>query len=212
MSLGPSMETLYDGPERVTSQKFNLPSDVTWQGGLTGFTLSGPANEATVTRSDATACKAYVTEIDAVLLPFDPEDVSSGSATASGAAVGADACVVMPNAVIVGSDVSTSTQSTIGDCCDACASADGCNAWTYCALDGGCLLGDGTTKLDGGTCILKQSPNIADDREPDYLYQDAMTTFAVSGFIPTARMGSWLSGGGQEASSPSANVAAAGRR
>ena len=72
MSLGPKMTTMYDGPVVLTSEKFPLPSNTTWRGGLTGFTISSPFTSAKVVKSDIPTCKGYINVIDSVLLPFDP--------------------------------------------------------------------------------------------------------------------------------------------
>lgn len=194
MSLGLEMETMYDGPAQIKSERFDLPSDVTWKGGLNGFELSGPFNSAKVLSSDDMACKAYVTVIDSVLLPFEPSDVS-GATIASGASVGAPQCVVSPNSIIMGDEISTSTVKDVGACCDACSSSGGCNAWVYCAMESGCVLPDGSSVMPSGTCTLKRSPNVQEGRFPNYSYSDSKSTFPVSGWIPISKQLEQISGG-----------------
>lgn len=69
MSLGPQMTTSLADAGPLTSSKFALPPNTTWEGGLTGFTITGANNEATVLQSDVNACKGYITFIDSVLIP-----------------------------------------------------------------------------------------------------------------------------------------------
>ena len=214
MSLGPEMETLYDGPARIKSEQFDLPSDVTWKGGLTGFTLSGPVNEAKVLRSDITGCKSFVTEIDAVLLPFDPSTLSGSAALASGEAVGADQCAVTPNSIIIGDDISSTNVKTIGECCESCASVANCNAWVYCAMEDGCAMPDGDTRTPFGSCTFKRSKNVASNSQPNYEQFDASTTFVVSGWIPSSSQKQATGNNTGSAASSNAStqtVAAAGR-
>lgn len=69
MSLGPEMETMNENAKPLKASKFSLPSNTTWEGGLTGFKISGATNDATVLQSDINACKGYITFIDQVLIP-----------------------------------------------------------------------------------------------------------------------------------------------
>lgn len=186
MSLGPEMETLYDGPAMVKSSRFDLPAGVTWEGGIAGFMLSGPVNEAKVLRSDVMACKAYVTEIDTVLLPFQPRKIMR-SRISSGAAVGADQCVVNANSIIQGKIISRSKAKNVGACCDACETNDNCNAWVYCAMEAGCRLPDGESLMPFGTCQLRRSANIVRGNMPNFEHFNSSTTFTVSGWIPGAK-------------------------
>ena len=68
MSLGPEMETMNENAKPLKASKFSLPSNTTWEGGLTGFKISGATNDATVLQSDINACKGYITFIDQVLI------------------------------------------------------------------------------------------------------------------------------------------------
>ncbi|KAL4426862.1 hypothetical protein ABPG77_006648 [Micractinium sp. CCAP 211/92] len=102
LSLGPKLYTLSDGPQTLNSSRFALPADVTWRGGLTGFTISGPFNAATVVKSDVQACKAFVTLIDTVLLPFDP---AGPEPTDAAALLGVQGCAVLPNSLIAGQEI-----------------------------------------------------------------------------------------------------------
>lgn len=69
MSLGPEMETMNENAKPLKATKFALPANTTWEGGLSGFKISGANNEATVLQSDINACKGYITFIDQVLIP-----------------------------------------------------------------------------------------------------------------------------------------------
>lgn len=87
-----------------------LPPNATSDGGLTGLALHGPVNSAHVVGpSDVGACKAYVTMVDAVLLPFDPATLPAATQGASpvalGAALGAPQCGLQANARINTTDV-----------------------------------------------------------------------------------------------------------
>jgi hypothetical protein len=69
MSLGVEMQTMLSGAA-LTTEKFALPKNTTWEGGLTGFQIQGRNNAVNVVRSDvASACKGYITFIDGVLKP-----------------------------------------------------------------------------------------------------------------------------------------------
>lgn len=189
MVLGPKIRTMYDGPAVLTAQKVEpYPAGVTWQGGLTGFTLTGPHNAATVVKSDVPACKSYVTVIDTVLLPFDPAAVnpSNDFATAAGVAVGATGCALAPNALIRGAEVKSGTsniQPTIGECCASCQTTPGCNAWVYCSQAGGCAAADGSYTRPFGACELKSSPEVAAGNAPSFEDYSATTVAASSGYL-----------------------------
>lgn len=90
MSVGAKLWTAWDGPAPITAAAAPLPPGATAYGGLTGLRLQGPVNGATVEGpSDVMACKAYLTVIDTVLLPFDPSSpgVAAAVAAADGGAV-----------------------------------------------------------------------------------------------------------------------------
>ena len=201
MTLGPKMRTSYDGSAVLSTQKFAMPSNTTWRGGLQGFAISGPYNAANVIKSDVPACKGYVTMIDTVLLPFDPTTARpSNDFTATAQVLGADGCAVQQNSLIMGSEVKSgesNIQSTIGECCDTCKSTYGCNAWTYCALRGGCAAADGSVTRPFGYCQLKNSPEVAAGNPPNYQDFSAVKVSMASGYV--------MKGG-------AAQVAAAGRR
>lgn len=69
MALGPEMETMNTNAAPLQSSKFPIPANTTWEGGLSGFTITGAKNSAKVLQSDINACKGYVTFIDSVLIP-----------------------------------------------------------------------------------------------------------------------------------------------
>jgi uncharacterized surface protein with fasciclin (FAS1) repeats len=197
MSLGPKMRTSYDGAEVLTAEKFSMPSGTTWKGGLDGFAINGPHNSANVIKSDIPSCKAYITMVDTVLLPFDPASLPANDAFAAADILGVAGCAVQQNALIQGSEVksgSSNIQDTIGACCDSCKQTSGCNAWTYCALKGGCPAADGSSSSPFGYCQLKNSPEVAAGNGPIYSENSAVNVLMASGYV-----------------SSNARVAAAGR-
>lgn len=192
MSLGPKMYTSYDGPAALSSSKFDLPSGTTWRGGLSGFTINGPYNSANVIKSDVPACKAYITVIDSVLLPFDPNTPPSNDASAAAAAVGMKGCSLQSNALIRGSDVKSgesNIQQTIGDCCSSCQQTSGCNAWLYCPQRGGCHSPDGKSSYSFGYCALKNSPDVSAGQEPNYDDLSAVKVGLASGYVSSGGAG-----------------------
>lgn len=106
MSVGAKLWTEWDGPAPITAAAAPLPAGTTAYGGLTGLRLQGPVNAATVVGpSDVMACKAYLTVIDTLLLPFDPASPAlAGAATDGGAALASalgtppDQCALQANA------------------------------------------------------------------------------------------------------------------
>lgn len=189
LRLGPKIRTMYDGPAVLTAPKVEpYPAGVTWRGGLTGFTLTGPHNAATVVQSDVPSCKAYVTLIDTVLLPFDPAAVapSNDFGAAAGAAVGAPGCALAPNSLIRGSEVKpgeANIQASIGECCASCQATAGCNAWVYCSQAGGCPAADGSYTRPFGYCQLKSSPEVAAGNAPSYEDTSATSVTVASGYL-----------------------------
>jgi len=191
LSLGPTLYTMSDGPAVLSSAKFDLPSDASWRGGLTGFDIKGPYNSASVVKSDVPACKSYITVVDSVLLPFDP-------AAPPADAIGLKGCSVQANGLIRGSDVKSgdsNIQNTIGDCCDSCRSTSGCNAWVFCPLHGGCRAPDGTYSHSFGYCALKNSPEVSAGRDPYYDDLSAVKVSLVSGFVGSPAVKSTAAGG-----------------
>ena len=90
MATGANLWTAYDGPAPLQSarQPAALPA------GATGLRLTAPGGSATVVGpSDVGACKAYLTVIDAVLLPWSPAQLAALAAApptaGSGALLGA---------------------------------------------------------------------------------------------------------------------------
>ncbi len=97
MSVGAKLWTEWDGAEPITAAAAPLPAGTTAYGGLTGLRLQGPVNAATVVGpSDVMACKAYLTVIDTVLLPFDPASPALAGAATNGAAALATALGTPP--------------------------------------------------------------------------------------------------------------------
>lgn len=52
-----------------------------------------------------------------------------------------------------GTEISSATTGSAGDCCNSCKSTSGCSAWNFCYCDLGCA---GAPK---GTCTLKSMNN-----------------------------------------------------
>ncbi|PSC73937.1 Beta-Ig-H3 fasciclin [Micractinium conductrix] len=186
LSLGPKLYTLYDGPQTLSTSRFPLPPTATWRGGLTGFQIKGPFNAANVVKSDVPACKALVTVIDSVLLPWNPAGAPPADAAALVSAMG---CAVNPNAIIAGQEIKAgdaNRQATIGDCCASCAATSGCNAWRYCSQKGGCAVPEttGLTNYKYGYCQLLTSAEVAAGQPPAFINWDAVTVPLASGFIP----------------------------
>jgi len=186
MSLGPKMRTSYDGVKVLTAEKFDMPSGTTWRGGLNGFSINGPHNSANVITSDIVACKSYITMIDTVLLPFDPSaSLPANDFLAAARILGVDGCAVQQNSLIQGSEVTSGSgniQESIGECCDSCKETSNCNAWTYCALKGGCPAADGSMTYPFGYCQLKNSPEISAGNEPNYDELSALNVLMASGW------------------------------
>ena len=194
MSLGPKMMTYFDGGEAVlTPEKFTLPQDASWRGGLTGFSINGPYNSAKVVKSDVPTCKAYITVIDNVLLPFDPVTASrlSNDVLAPATILGAQGCGVQPNALITGSVVKSgesNVQGTIGECCASCRSTSGCNAWMFCPLRGGCAEADGSGSAPFGFCQLMNSPELSAGQMPNYADYSVSKVKLASGYVVQSGM------------------------
>lgn len=183
-SLGPTLFTLYDGPETLSTSKFELPSGTTWRGGLTGFNVSGPVNSARVTQGDVMACKSYFNVIDTVLLPFDPETLPTDNPV--GAALEASTCNIQNNAVASGTVVKSgdsNVQETIGDCCESCSTTSGCNAFVYCSLKGGCELPE-SQSIQFGSCTLLNNEGVAKGGSPFYSQNSVLLAPQTSGWIP----------------------------
>lgn len=99
MAVGAKLWTSYDGNATLQTIKTALPANTTAYGGLTGLQITGPVNKATVVGpSDIMACKAYLTMIDTVLLPFAPASVPADGDV--GAVLGAGQCVLQANAAL----------------------------------------------------------------------------------------------------------------
>jgi hypothetical protein len=171
------MPTMYDGPAILSSPAFQLPADTTWRGGLFGFSINGPFNGGTVLKSDTTdACKVIVTLIDAVLLPFDPVLLELDGTPPVSSVVGATGASVRANSLITGQEVvpgANNLQSSVGECATSCRANPRCNAFSFCALRGGCEAPGNT--LPFGYCQLKQSNEVAAGRAPNYSEVSAIT-------------------------------------
>lgn len=128
------------------------------------------------------ACKTYINIIDTVLLPFDPASPPPNNDQGVATLVGADSCTVTANSMIRGSDISTTSQKTIGECCSACASAGNCNAWTYCSQQGGCLMPSGSL-IPFGQCVLKNSQELSNGSPAWFEDVNAVTVPLVSGYV-----------------------------
>ena len=99
--MGATLWTAADGPTPLKAARMALPSGASGYGGLTGLKLQGPVNSATVVGpSDLMSCKAYLTMVDTVLLPFDLGAQPAGASL--GAALGAPQCTVQANAALNG--------------------------------------------------------------------------------------------------------------
>lgn len=186
MSVGATLFTSADGPATLQVKKFPMPSNTTFNGGLTGFQIYGPYNNATVLTSDVASCKSYITVIDTVLMPFNPSNLTStGNGGLVGAAVGAPACAIQGNTAINGTvlkDGASNRQKTVGDCCASCQKLSGCNAFRYCAMRGGCTTFDGTS-YPFGWCMLQSSPEVAAG-QPPAPYDSMFDMPFVSGYLP----------------------------
>ncbi|KAL4421363.1 hypothetical protein ABPG75_010654 [Micractinium tetrahymenae] len=194
MSVGAKLWTSWDGPAPITASAAPLPPGTTAYGGLTGLRLQGPVNSATVVGpSDIMACKAYLTVIDTVLLPFDPASpalaaaaTDSGSALAAAVGAAPGQCVLQASAHFNGTVLQDGTgnrQHTVGDCCASCAKAAGCNAFQYCTLKGGCRLLDGTSR-PFGSCQLYHDDAVAAGQPPVWVDYNG-TTPLISGYVPS---------------------------
>lgn len=92
------------------------PPSSTPAGGLTGFTIDGPLNSATVLRSDVQSCKSYITVIDSVLLPFNPTTLPPEDWLKPSAAVGVKGCFVQANGMVTGTTLKAGdANSQVGD-------------------------------------------------------------------------------------------------
>lgn len=209
MSFGANLYTAMDGNATLSVAKFPMPAGTTSYGGLNGFTIQGPINAAKVVASDIASCKSYITVIDTVLLPFQLGEIgqvdSSTNTMTLGAALGAPACTIQGNSGSNGSvlkDGTINRQRTIGDCCTSCQHTQGCNAFRYCALRGGCTTADGTA-WKFGYCLLQYSPEVASGSAPVYYDFEYDYPFA-SGYLPQP-------GASQIVSTPAAAAAAAGK-
>jgi hypothetical protein len=190
MSLGPKMRTSYDGTETLAAEKFEIPPGTTWKGGLTGFSINGPYNSATVVKSDIPGCKSYINMIDTVLFPFDTSSsLPANDVFAAADILGVAGCAVQQNALIQGSEVasgSNNIQENIGACCDSCRQTSNCNAWTYCALKGGCPAADGSSTYPFGYCALKNSPEVSAGNGPIYNEYSSVNMLMASGYLASS--------------------------
>lgn len=78
MATGAKLWTAYDGPAPLQSTRQPLPAGTTAAGKMTGVRLTAPGGSARVVGpSDVGACKAYLTVVDAVLLPWSPAELAA---------------------------------------------------------------------------------------------------------------------------------------
>ncbi|GAB4817690.1 hypothetical protein N2152v2_004736 [Parachlorella kessleri] len=159
-SLGPKLYTAYDGPSTLSVKRFPLPASVTWQGGITGFSIDGPLNSASVVQSDILACKSVLTVIDSVLLPFDPNTLPTEDWLAPSAALGAPGCFVQPNGMITGATIKAGDSNI---------------------QKGGCRMPDGKA-FKFGFCELKTSAELAQGLPANYSDYSAITVPFISGY------------------------------
>ncbi|KAI7839463.1 hypothetical protein COHA_006864 [Chlorella ohadii] len=227
MATGAKLWTAYDGPAPLQSTRQPLPAGTTAAGGMTGVRLTAPGGSARVVGpSDVGACKAYLTVVDAVLLPWSPAELaalasvpptagsgaplgaalSSGGGAATNATDGAATdgtsgaqCVLQANTVFNATTLApgaSNRQRSVGECCAACRRTSNCNSFQYCAQKGGCRFPDGSASLPFGWCQLVHSGEVASGQGPTWVGWNA-TTPVISGYT---------------ASAPTAPSPAAGRR